>query len=115
MLRHDSEPFLRNSKATQVLADVNAELWRIAEQWRDDASQQEAIAGVGVVRRVLEAVREAVRLRPDGNEVSQVTLTTIDAAALGLDQAADAAKARDLELALREMAATLRIAFGIVR
>ena len=100
---------VRNAEVSKTLTLATAELFRIAEQWREDKAQFDALAGAGVVQRVLEAVRDAVRLRPSDNEVSRITVTTIDAVAVGLEQAAEVAKDANLQSLLREEARKLRV------
>ena len=99
---------VRNAEVSKTLSLAAAEVFRISEQWREDKAQSDALAGAAVVHRVLEAVRDAVRLRPSDNEVSRITVTTIDAAALGLEQASDAAKDQNLKSLLRDEAEKLR-------
>lgn len=99
---------VRNAEVSKTVSAAASEIFRIAEQWRADKAEFDAIAGAGVVQRVLEAVRDAVRLRPTDNEVSQVTVTTINAAATGLEQAAEVAKDGNLKSLLRDEARKLR-------
>ena len=100
---------VRNAEVSRTLTTAAAELFRITDQWREDKAQSDALAGAAVVQRVLEAVRDAVRLRPIDNEVSRITVTTIDAAALALDQAAEVAKDVNLKSLLRDEAKKLRV------
>lgn len=101
-------PTLRNHDVTQLLADLVPQLRAAAERWASDPAQSEALAGVQVICRILETVRDAVRLRPQDNTISSVTTTTVHAAAISLEQAADAARHPDLELTLRSAASRLR-------
>ena len=97
-----------NGEAAEVLTYVTVELWTLADRWKDRPEEAEALAAAGALRRVAEAVRDAIRLRPVENKISDLTRINLDAIASGLEKTSATAAAPELAGALVHLATRLR-------
>lgn len=101
-----------NRTAQELLKEAAAELRQLAERWEPEPVEAEAVAATHVVLRITEAVHDAIRLRPEENPVSTLTMVNLDAIVLGLASASRAASSADLAASIGTVAERLRATLG---